>query len=415
MSFALFALVATVIASGVLVAKLYGVLSPLMLGVVGLSAYSLPALVGFYLAPVESGVIAQSTSTPATIVVIIFWLAFVFAAVVFRPRAVGMVPLNVVGPYGRRNGRLAVNMILLVSVCMYAYIGLTDGFLFFMSDNRSLSESNAEIKVLWRWVNAAMLILSLLANRRDGIFVSSLFIFMYFVSGDRTAIAILMGALVMLQFSGRRFSLAMFKFRHWVIVSFGFVVVVLGKPLYVAIKQLSLAPLENSLFGRSFASQLSYFEPLVVFNQLEVVVRTGFEYPLSDLIVGSLGQFLVLPSAFGIDSGNFNVAFTSEFYSHLTYGIAFNFLAQGYSVAGFAGVIFFGLVYGLSLVALTKTLYRAGVVDRAFVLLAISIIAIYIHRNSMENILAFLRQVFLIWVFLKVSMTAIRLGGLRSR
>lgn len=415
MSFAILALFATVLITAVIILRLYGPASPMMLGVVGLFAYSLPALVGFFVAPGNANsAVNMHTSGAATTAVLVFWISFLFTAIVFRYRRASRLKFNQVGPVGTINANRALNILLILSISLYIYIGIRQGWLFFMSQRAAISSSNIQVDVIWRWVNAATLLFALMAKRWDGVAVSLIFIAMYFIAGDRTVITILMGALVLYYLGGRRLSEMVLNPGQWLIFASGLVFVILGKPIYLSAKSMSFAPIMDSLFNRSAVSQISYFEPFVVFNQLEVVIARHFSYPFSEFAVGTLGQFLIVPSLFGIDSGGFNVAFTTEFYRSISYGLAYNYLAEGYSIGGLAGIMLFGAAYAVFILVLSRLAVKAGVVDRAFLLLAISIIAIYIHRNSMENILSFERQIFLIWVFVKVCLLALSVGDARS-
>lgn len=378
--------------------RLHGALSIVGAGLLGFTAYSLPAVVGVYLPPRlgETGYVAQ-TSAMATGQLVVAWIAFT-VGLILMSRAVRQEQTTrhaVVGP-PRPADSVALLILLAAGIGLYAAIAVIDSPLYFLDPRQVQAAIFAEGKMMWRWVNAFGLLLSLSTRSRLLLLVFGAFTLIHCIAGDRTMVAILTVALAIQVYGGKRLAHVVRRPPFLMGGLVAFVFVLFGKPIYLSLKQGAIDPLIENFRPDRLLVNLNYFEPFGVHNQLEVVTSTGFRYPLSDVVSGVLAQFLIVPSAFGIDSSRFNVLFTQEFYSELTSGIAFNYWAQGYAVGQTLGVVVFAMIFAALLVSCQRIYLIAGRLGQIAVLLIGVLVGIYIHRNSLENIMAFIRQILLI-------------------
>jgi hypothetical protein len=153
-----------------------------------------------------------------------------------------------------------------------------------------------------------------------------------FLAGDRTMLLLVATAVIVYACQGQSMWRVLLRWQFLAAMAVLAILLWAGKPIYLAVKLQSWAPIETLSDGRHAISEYASFEPLLVHAMLEDVLNSGFVYPIGAVLMGALGQMLIIPSAFGIDSGGFNVAFTAAHYEGITYGLAFNYWAEAYSV-----------------------------------------------------------------------------------
>lgn len=387
-------LIAFILTGWTVAFRLYGAISIVSAGLLGMTAYSVPAVLGVYLPPTTSGLYLLPTTSAATLQLIAAWLAFVAGLLAAHPlyRSVAQRPKSPIREDDYARLHVAHAVLTVAAIALYVAISIVESPLYFLSPRATSNIVFGEGKLLWKWINAYGLLVAVTLRSRLGVTIFGALCAMHFLAGDRTMIAILSVALGIYLLSDRRLlDLLRPKFLLGSIIAA--LLTLLGKPIYLSVKGGTLLPLVSTLESRSPLRVLAYFEPFGIHNQLEVVVSTGFTYPFGNLITNAAAQLLVMPSLFGVDSSEFNVLFTQEFYSSIGFGLAFNYWAQGYAVGGTAGVIAFGVALAAALVCCQMVFIRSKSLIRITAVLIGSLIGVYIYRNSVENILAFVRQV----------------------
>jgi hypothetical protein len=381
----------------------------------GFSAYSIPAVAGFYLSPSTRGLAIAPASQSAVALLAWAWTCAIASLVCgsrFRPAAVHR-PSNCYLQWPRCRDLATLRIFSVVcaalSTAVFLSIVQNEGVLYFLEQRQTVLVESETQKMLWRWINLFGLISSLSCRSR---FLSALFlsyIAIYFIAGDRTMLLISGVAVLVFFYDGNR-QLTQWKRLVPVVLALLLgLLVFTGKPLYHAMKTQSLQPLALLFNDRYAIVNLSFFEPFVSHAILEDVLRRGFSYPLSDLVTGVAGQLLLVPSAFGIDSSAFNARITEDLYPRVRYGMAAHYLAQGWSVGGYTGVAVFVVLLFASVFALQHVANRSGHVARIFIVILGVTAGTYFYRNSMENLLAFLRQIVLVGaVLIGVSAVLVR-------
>jgi hypothetical protein len=377
--------------------RYYGYFSLIGAGLLGFTAYSVPAVLGLML-PVSlgSGRGFVPTSNEATAVMIVAWVALICVLLLRPPRRSTTQTAERVTPLDVRRCRMFVWLAAALSTALFSWIAVNDDPLFFLRP-REDNIQYAELKTLWRWVNGLGILVAVLARMR---LVAALFIafsFIYFVAGDRTMIAIVGVAVAVYLLRGKPLIRTALKPMNAALGVLLVALIFFGKPVYLSIKAGAWAPLLSSFeAGRSLQSA-NNFEPFITHYLLEVVIQNDFQTPLSEFAIGVLGQALIVPSMFGIDSSSFNVNLTERFFASITYGLAYNFWAQAYSLGGYAMVIVFAAIYGGTLRLTDRYSTRLGPLGAAAMTLAGALVAVYAHRNSLENLLAFVRQIVIVF------------------
>ncbi len=290
---------------------------------------------------------------------------------------------------------IVLYVLLLFCVGGFLYIALSEGSLLWALKARD-AQYESYVRLLWRWINILGLLIAVILKRWTIALVFLIGVLCYFIAGDRTAIAIATVALVVASSEGRKAVISAFRPRYLLLASIAPLLIFFGKPIYLSIKEQNTMFLRIAFSEDWIYSSLASLEPFLTFNILDQVVLFDYEYPLDSLVLGVIGQILIVPSYFGIDSNSFNEDFTRTFSQGISYGIAGNFWAQGYSVAGYLGVMVFSFCFGATLIACDNYNRKSNPTTRAVIATIGALVAIYAHRNSLDNLLSFVRQILVV-------------------
>lgn len=358
--------------------------------------YSIPAILGliypFELIIGRDPYLANS-DVRSIIITIIAWITTTLTLILYsssaKAKSKTTTYLN-----GSSKDLRQTNLILgaiVVSIFGYLIIAFTEGPLFFLVPRHELNEGYA--RLLWRWVNAIGFIVAISHSHRKSIFFFGLMLFIYFLAGDRTIAVITFICLTVVSSRGRTLTKYLLKPKSIFALTCILFVALFGKPFYVAVKVGDFRHMQAAFSTDYLERFFITFEPFLTFNIIDLVVSYDFQMPASSLIPGTFGQLLVAPSLFGINTTPFNTEFTSEFASLLSYGIAENYWAQAWSVAGYAGIILFGVLFGCALRFCSERARKTVGFRQIFFAFVASLLVTYMHRNSVEALLSFTRQI----------------------
>jgi hypothetical protein len=188
-----------------------------------------------------------------------------------------------------------------------------------------------------------------------------------------------------------------------------FAIALLGKPIYLAVKLGSFDLLLRVATADGWLERLALtFEPFTTFNILDMTIRHDFHLPFWSVFQGAMGQFLLIPSYFGVDANSFNGEFTKTFVPRLKYGIAGNYWAQGWAIGGALGVAIYAAIYAAAL----RLCDRFARSHRSALGILSSVIggllAVYAHRNALDNLMSFVRQICLVFLTLVLMVQVLR-------
>jgi hypothetical protein len=399
-SLALASIIAIVCLVGV---RRHGCLTLVGAFLAGCATYSVPAVIGLYMPPFHGDTRGfAEVSFDAQFVVALAWItigACLHVCAGCRSLADSMHEDNEDVLIRVRTFR---TLCLLASAGIYLWIAVGDHPLYFLRPRQTFDISMGPQKLLWRWVNSFGLVASLAVRSKLGLGLFSLPMMVIFLAGDRTMLLLATTAVMVHAFRDQSVWRVLMRWQFIAGTAALAILLWAGKPIYLAVKMQSFAPIEALGDGRLAMSQYASFEPLLVHALLEDVIRSGFAYPIGAVLMGALGQLLVVPSAFDIDSGDFNVAFTAAHYDGITYGLAFNYWAEAYSVGGLSGVVLFAALLTFAVCWLDRWAARVRTPERIVIITMGAVLAVYVYRNSLENTLAFIRQILIVGMLLLV-------------
>jgi hypothetical protein len=265
--------------------------------------------------------------------------------------------------------------------------------------------------IAWRVSGSLAFIAGVLLGQRLLTVIGGLSLALTFVAADRTAIAMVLIALLLHWSWGRRLWLLPLqqpgKCLAVVLVA---ALLVFGKLLQAAIQIGVMGQPSAALFAPVLvAQQLAALEPFVTQMILNEVVRTGYVLDGSYLAILPLSWLPVSPVADG--SGAFNEAVQADLFPQLAYGLAYNFWAEGWVLGRMLGVAVFAATYAFGAYLLSVLLPALGGALRVVMLLAAAYWVFYIHRNSLLTIISYEKQIW--WFAAAVGIGALLLWALR--
>ncbi len=357
------------------------------LGLAGASLYSLPAIIGFY-APLqhslgERGIFAPTSAASVTLMAMV-WMIFLFI--------VATLPVPRSYPERRMShAGLHLRSCAILTVLGYLAVAMGQGLLFFLDARHEITLGLAA--TLWQWLPALGLVIAI-ASRRWGYFsFFSFFLLIYFIAGDRTIPAIVTASSILVLFvkSGERKSFP--RPATLLVISLLMAGLIFGKPIYLFIKNPSAEAMQVLFSAEMLRGALMAFEPLGTYSLLEVALDARLQMDVSLFLLSIFGNALMMPSLFGVNTNYFNEFITQSMPSGLTFGVAGNFFASAYVGLGFAGVAMLAVLFLIALSVAERHALRATGLTRIFLVVAGATLAIYAHRNGVDNVLSFLRQI----------------------
>jgi hypothetical protein len=385
----------------------HGAFSFVTAGLLGFTVYSIPAVLQrvypFHFDLGSAHTVLVPALPASTVATLVAWAAFGLTVAFIGPAFTGRRPKQRTGVDG---GNSFVWALLVLCVGGYATIAWSDGLFFFLAARDE--QADTVVRLLWRWANAAGLIAAVMAGywRAAPLFLIGLV--MHFLAGDRTVFVITAFCLTVVTPQGRSAIRLAFRPATLAAVAALCAVAIYGKPIYLAAKLGTWAPLEQAMTAEWLYRYATSYEPFLTFNILDLAIRYDFQGSAAALLKGIVGQILIVPSAFGVDSNQFNVVFTRDFAASITYGIAGNYWAQAWSVGGAVAVAVFAIFYAVVLIACDRWRLCSGSAVRLFLVLTGGLFAVYLHRNSLDNLLSFVRQIVVVVFAASILSRALR-------
>ncbi|MFZ5672247.1 MAG: hypothetical protein ACOZAM_04710 [Pseudomonadota bacterium] len=289
---------------------------------------------------------------------------------------------------------------LILGLCGYAYLSATSGLLFFL-DQREL-QSDGLLTLLWKWTVP----LGIVAATFSGSTKTQIGLFMLlavlFLRGDRTMLGITIVSFAIVWSYGRKDIWTLFR-PTFIVAGLVLVSLILfGKPVYLSAKAGDLSILTDALLPENMATVILGFEPFVTYNHIDFAMEANLSFAPAEFVMSLLGQFLVAPSFFGIETNLYNLRITEMLPFTVTYGVAGNYWAHAWSVGGFPMVAGFAVLYASSLVLCDRYYERLSGAPKVFVAVTGSVIAVYTYRNGLDNMFSFFRQILIMVVVTSV-------------
>lgn len=374
----------------------HGLVSFVTLGVIGAAIYAVPGIVDVEQSFNWSARARfQPTADDADAVVAAAWCGLLAGIALFSAAP----PQLLKGaPQGKRSTmhRLALASAMLASLGLL-YLFATQG-LGILAASRAEQKSDA-VLYLWRWTAPLGLIASILSGSRKLLYFHLAILAVVFLRGDRTLIAISAAAVLAAALQGKPW-LRLFKPSYVAGCSIACVGIFFGKSLFLNIKAW-LVEKSSVTQGVTAVDQLYYqFEPLATYSHIGFVVRRDLEIPFLDFLQSLAANLLFVPSSFGLSTNIYGELIQRTAAERVDTGLAGNYIANGYVVAGIAGAAVFYFIFALVLRICNTQFLKTTGVWKLFWGCTGATFAFYVHRNGLDNMMSFVRQIAIVCVML---------------
>jgi hypothetical protein len=367
------------------------------LGIFGAAVYTVPALIDTQasLGSVGSRVGYVSVPPEVDFVVLVAWLGLLVGLLLSTaafPRIRHVDTRQVIDP-NMRSVAVASAIIGWAGVIYFMY---SQGSVLFFLQER-IDQNAGPFATLWKWTAMFGLVSALLSRDTKLLYLNGAILVLIFLRGDRTLVAISTAAMLIVASYRNPGWWKRLRVPQIIGLVFAASVVFLGKTVYLNVKSGLTGQGWDVTRGLTYKQQLmSQFEPLATFNHIEFVIRTGIAIPPVDFLWSIFGNLLLVPSFFGVSTNVYNTTVTAAMSGRLGFGVAGNYLAHGYAVGGTVGAALFYFMLPMILrICDGQFRSKTGTV-KVFWCCVGAVIAFYVHRNGLDNLLSFVRQLFII-------------------
>jgi hypothetical protein len=310
-------------------------------------------------------------------------------------------------------GSIALTSAILATVG-FLYLALVSGGVLFFLETRT-DQITDPVSLLWRWTALIGVVAATLAGRPKLLLYHCIILLIIFLRGDRTIVALSIASIIVTTSYKDPRWYAQLKPLQISALTFGVIAVFFGKSIYQTIKSGMAGQGWDPISLSTKAQLMSQFEPLGTFSHLEYVMRTGVTIGPWDFLESVLGNILIVPSAFGVSTNLYNAVVSATLSPRLGYGIAGNYLAHGYTVAGTLGAALFYFILPPMLRLCDGQFQAKDGSAKIFWCCVGAVIAFYIHRNGLDNEFSFVRQIFVVSVITATLAAALRHFGIAGQ
>jgi len=149
--------------------------------------------------------------------------------------------------------------------------------------------------------------------------------------------------------------------------------------------------------GNTYAIMITRSEPFVIQQILNEVISKDFRVDIIN-VLSAFNQFILFGPEIGLGVSSFNDLFQPTLFPSVEYGMASNIWAQMWSAGGWGLLLFFIILFNLTLAVGNATLKSPSPIIRAGFAPAFVYWAFYIHRNDISYAINIEKRLLLILV-----------------
>ena len=268
--------------------------------------------------------------------------------------------------------------------------------------------------VLLRNSASLAFLVSYLSGKKTPLRISLGVLLFTFLIGFRSPVALTGLALIVLQFGNLRRAPLVSYAKYAIPISFFGYIVAMGKVFYGTFKAVGLRGAFSVLFNAELiVSAFSTLEPFGVQAILNEIIVSNFHIGFSHL-KNVLYQLLVIPSRFGGNTQAFNIAFQTQLFPEVTYGMAYNIWGEALASGGYPFLLLVIVCFLLGISFFDRLLESGNHIVKGTAACMGTYWSFYIHRNSISTELTLQRHIlytFIIGMSLSLLLTALRKLG----
>jgi hypothetical protein len=218
--------------------------------------------------------------------------------------------------------------------------------------------------------------------------------------GFRTTLAIMSISIFTLWLSKREGKRSLLHYWKQLLAGiFGVLFLFLYAQIAYAVKVIDFDLLMSVLFDTNiYSTMLLNSEPFVTQSTLNEVTAQNYHVGI-DHLKGIFYQIILFAPELGLDAKSFNDLFQTDLFPEVEYGMANNIWAEMWSAGGWPLLLVFIVFFVIILKLMNILTARiSNITQRAFVAVAASYWAFYIHRNDINYEIVLLKRVLLVMI-----------------
>jgi hypothetical protein len=280
----------------------------------------------------------------------------------------------------------------------FFYLFITIIFFFF--------ERDGFIVLIGRWLFLFVTIGLILQKKKYLIFFVAILAIIYsLLVPDRTLVVILL-SFIFANFISKNFSKKknIKEISKFYLISFIIITVIISSVIFNKYVQefRTNSDVFIELMLLAITDLHRTFEPLLIYAHTLFAINDFKDFSTIKYLISIFSNLTLYPSFFGLSSDYYNISIM-EHLPHYTFGIAGSIMASTYLAFGYLGLFITGYIYGLLLKIGDFNLKFQNKSSTIFLTTILLVMSIYIHRNGLDNFLAFVRQIFLLFIFIKLQ------------
>lgn len=362
------------------------------LGWFGLFIYSIPVFINFSRKIYYSEYDANYLITPpveSKLIYFVFWIGFLISILIYNQKNFTSFKID----------KVNIHLNIFQNLCLF-YI-----FIYFFSFIFPQLQF-ALTAMIAKWLFLFLSIIFILKKNYFNFFLLFILLIFYaFLVPDRTLITIVTLCIFVLLISQFQikisFSKIIFLFIIFFILSF---ILIFNKLIFnILFNDQSLELFQFVLVIKNLGKS---FEPFIIFAHsifaLDISNFDTFSY-----LKSIVSNFYIFPGYFGISNNYYYENLLSNIPFETNYGLGGSLFASSFLAFGYPGLILIGFLFGVVLIKLNNFSKTNQSNLKILSISILSLMALYIYRNALDNFLSFIKQVVILYIFIQIQVLII--------
>ena len=376
-----------------IIRKKFTISSFLFFGFIGLSVYSIPIYLDatrpMYFLGDELASIKKPT-LHSKFIYFLFWVGFLASVIYSKDMKMKNKKKKGSNTYLKQFKIVCE----IYTILYFSYFFLLDG-------------GNYIILLLGRWLYLFLGIIYCIERNYLKLSIIILILFVYsIIIPDRTLIVISFFTFLPVILYHNKDFLKKYKFFLINLIFLLVIIIIFNKLFYnvnikygitFSFERYNLTYFTNVLKAMQFS-----FEPLMIHAHTEEALKNN-NFETFMYIRSMLANLLIVPEYFGLDNDYYYQNLRENIPIDLGYGRAGSIFASTFLAFSYPGLLFFGFMKGYILIYFGNYIKKSNSTLMILYTAITGLLIVYLYRNSLDNFLSFIKQLLILYFFLKIQ------------
>jgi hypothetical protein len=371
-----------------LIVKKFGISNYVILAWFGLFIYSIPVFINLTRKIYYTEYDVEYLINPpieSKLIYFVFWIGFLISILIYNKKYFDSFKLN------RENIQLDV----FEGICLI-YI-----FLYFLTFAFPQFQFQF-ISLIAKWLFLFLSIIFVLRKKYINFILLIIALIFYSISvPDRTLITITILAVFVILISQFKFKLTLNRSIFLITIVFILLFLLLFNKLIYNIIFYNQNFHFNE-FIESFKNLKKSFEPSLILTH-SILALDIDNFDTFSYLKSILSNFYIFPGYFGISNNYYYENLISNIPFELNYGLGGSLFASSFLAFGYPGLALIGFLFGVVIIKLDNFSKINKSNLKILSISVLSLMAVYIYRNSLDNFLSFIKQIVLLYIFIQIQ------------